>query len=254
MQPERVRDEASVEALRSFAPDLMVTAAYGQILPKRVLAIARVGAVNVHASLLPRWRGAAPIHRAIMAGDKQTGVTLMEMVQALDAGPMIEARAIPIQPTDTMGTLHDKLAKLGAEICRDVLPLYLAGERTATPQDEDQVTYANKIEREDELLQWTASAVEVERHVRALSPSPGATAVLADGQAMKVWKAALVSDTPSTDVGVGTKTSRGLLVRCGEGALLLEEVQPAGKRRMAARDWLAGVHGETVVFQKGRHE
>lgn len=251
LQPEKIRDTESVEALRSFAPHLMVTAAYGQILPKRVLAIPSAGAVNVHASLLPRWRGAAPIQRAIIAGDSETGVTLMEMVQALDAGPMIESRAIPIEQTDTFGTLHDKLAELGARICRETLPEYVAGKRKATPQDEIGVTYAEKIERVDEFIDWRRSAFEVDRQIRGLYPWPGATAVMADGQTVKIWRARPVGvSTSSVPIGVGARLNAALLVQCGEGVLELEEVQPAGKRRMAASAWFAGLREDTVVFQK----
>ncbi|WAH44668.1 methionyl-tRNA formyltransferase [Alicyclobacillus fastidiosus] len=250
LQPTKVREEASVLELQAFQPDLIVTAAYGQLLPASVLSIPRVGAVNVHASLLPRWRGAAPIHRAIMAGDTETGVTIMEMVQALDAGPMLERRAIPILNTDNVGSLHDKLAQLGAQMCQQVLPRYVDGALTATEQPEQGVTYAARIERADEFIDWTGSVTTVDQHIRGLSPWPGATAW--DGEATyKIWSAHKVPIEARLEPGEVRRVGSDILVGCLDGILCLDEVQPSGRRKMAARDWFGGIRQDAFSFVKG---
>lgn len=253
VQPQRVREPEVVEVLRAFQADVLVTAAFGQLLPTTVLELPRVGAVNVHASLLPRWRGAAPIHRAIMAGDEVTGVTLMEMVLALDAGPMIEARALTISPADTTGTLHDRLAELGASLVRDALPKYVAGELRAVAQPEEGVTYAAKIERHDEFLDWSNTAVEVDRQIRALSPWPGASAVLPDNSTLKVRRARILDErVTSCEVGRVAWMDKRVVVSCGMGQIELVEVQPAGKRTMPAVDWFRGQRVDELVLGKGQ--
>ncbi|WP_206918328.1 methionyl-tRNA formyltransferase [Alicyclobacillus suci] len=250
LQPEKVRDKASVEEILAFAPDLIVTAAYGQLLPTPVLSIPKVGAINVHASLLPRWRGAAPIHRAIMAGDEMTGVTLMEMVKALDAGPMLEQRAIPILDEDDVGSLHDKLAELGAKMCVEVLPKYLAGDIVVTEQPETGVTYAARIEREDEFIDWAQSAQVVHRQIRGLSPWPGASAW--DGeQTYKVWAAKKSEGLVKLEPGQVRRIGGEIVVGCGDDALVLETIQPSGKRKMSARDWFAGLRQDDFAFVRG---
>lgn len=254
LQPTKVRDSEIVERLEAFEPQLLVTAAYGQLLPNRILEIPRVGAVNVHASLLPRWRGAAPIHRAIMAGDATTGVTLMEMVLALDAGPIIDMREIAIDERDNTGRLHDKLAALGAEMCTDLLPRYLAGELIATPQPDEGVTYAARIERADEFIDWCAPAEQVSRTIRGLSPWPCASAVIVDGHAVKIWHGKRAESSPRVDIGAAVKIGHAIFVGCADGAIELEEVQPAGKRKMPALDWFSGMRVDTVQFQKGGME
>lgn len=251
LQPEKVREADALNAIETFRPQLLVTAAYGQLLPKRLLEIPSVGAVNVHASLLPRWRGAAPIHRAIIAGDATTGVTLMEMVQALDAGPIIEMRELPIEQDDDMGRLHDKLATLGATMSRDVLPRYLNGELIARPQPEDGVVYAPRIERKDEFIDWTHSASQISRTIRGLSPWPGASATTIDGQTVKVWRGSIAQAVRSIPVGVAVKVGHEVVVGCADGTLELQDVQPAGKRRMSAMDWFSGLHLDSIKFQKG---
>lgn len=248
LQPNRVRESQALEQIAALRPDVLVTAAYGQLLPQRLLDLPTIGCVNVHASLLPRWRGAAPIHRAILAGDTETGVTLMEMVAALDAGPVLCARAVPIGQDDDVGVLHDRLAALGAQLLEELLPSYLAGDIRAVPQPEDGVTYAERLTRADEWLDFTRSAEEVHNHIRGLSPWPGAAAHWQGGD-LKIWSAARCSDaaeliamqseiesTPGTLITVGGVA----LVRCADGWLHLQDVQPAGKRRMAAADWLRG--------------
>lgn len=246
LQPERARDGDVVEQLADFHPDLLITAAYGQLLPRTILQLPKMGAVNIHASLLPRWRGAAPIHRAIMAGDAETGVTLMEMVAKLDAGPMIDWRRTPIGADDTVGTVHDRLALLGAELVRSALPRYAAGEIGARPQPEDGITYASKIERADEFVNWDRPCQEIYRQLRGLSPWPGATAQLKTGELVKLWSARIPDGSYQLPAGHIEKIDGQILVGTADFALCLTEVQTAGKRRMAAVNWLSGL--QTAIF------
>ncbi|WP_029420573.1 methionyl-tRNA formyltransferase [Alicyclobacillus macrosporangiidus] len=246
-QPERVRAPEALEAIARLEPDVCVTAAYGQILPQRLLDIPRRGCLNVHASLLPRWRGAAPIHRAILAGDERTGVTLMEMVAALDAGPIVGAREIPIDPDDDAGTLHDKLAALGAALVLELLPDYVAGRVIPQPQPEDGVTYADRITRADEWIDWQRPVREVHNQVRGLRPWPGASAQV-DGGALKVWRTAPATavEVPAEPGVVRMFPDVGVAVRCADGWLRMDEVQPAGRRRMPAADWWRGLRRDEV--------
>jgi methionyl-tRNA formyltransferase len=241
-QPERVRRAPALEYIRSLEPDVCVTAAYGQILPQALLDIPRVGCLNVHASLLPRWRGAAPIHRAIMAGDAETGITIMEMVLELDAGPIVGMKRIPIEMTDNVGTLHDKLARLGAELLLEVLPGYLDGTIVPQAQPVEGVTYADRIGREDEFIDWNKPAVAVYNHIRGLSPWPGATSLSGNTQ-IKVWDAALALSSlslPGSSPGDVQVKDGKVFVRCHDGWIELLTVQPAGKRKMGAGDWMRG--------------
>lgn len=248
-QPGRLRQEEVLQQVAQLAPDVAVTAAYGQLLPQGFLDIPRFGCLNVHASLLPRWRGAAPIQRAIMAGDEKTGVTIMKTVLALDAGPVLKRAEVPIEASDTFGSLHDKLAHAGAKLLLEVLPEYLSGLRLPVPQLEDGVTYAQRILRQDEFLQLHQDAQSVYNHARALSPWPGAS-VLFEGQTMKVWPTALLSEQTSAAVGtVNLFAGTTVGLRCGDGWVSIAEVQPAGKRRMNAVDWLNGQKGKAVNFQ-----
>jgi methionyl-tRNA formyltransferase len=215
----------------------MVVAAYGLIFPPAVLDIARYGAINIHASLLPRWRGAAPIQRALLAGDLQTGVSIMQMDAGLDTGPVFAQRPIPIAPEDDAGSLHDKLAELGADLLLEVLDGIEQGAARTRPQGETGATYARKIEKADTVLRWERPAPELERAVRAFRPTPGALTTLG-GEAIKVWRSHVASGTghPGSVLAQG-----GLLqVACGTDALVLEELQPAGGRRMSAADFLRG--------------
>lgn len=252
MQPEKVGAADVLEQLRALNPDVIVTAAFGQLLPQRLLDIPRRGCLNVHASLLPRWRGAAPIHRAIMAGDRETGVTIMEMVKALDAGPIVAVDKVAIADNDTVGTLHDKLAECGARLLVRVLPDYLEGRIAPVPQPEDGVTYADKIGRTDEYLDWSWSTEKLHNHIRGLSPWPGAVTEW-QGKDFKVWLAepARVAAAEQGDVPVGAvalMAEHGVCVKTGDGWLRILEVQPAGKRRMAAEEWLRGVAGARTQF------
>ncbi|GMA49114.1 methionyl-tRNA formyltransferase [Alicyclobacillus contaminans] len=251
LQPVRAGAPETLAELAELAPDVIVTAAYGQLLPQRLLDIPRCGCLNVHASLLPRWRGAAPIQRAIMAGDAETGVTVMVMVKALDAGPMVAVERVPIRDEDNAGTLHDKLADVGAALLCRVLPDYVAGTLVPTPQPEVGVTYAEKITRADEWIDWRRSTTEIWRHVRALAPLPGAVADL-QGTPVKILAAspvpagvALSDETPGTIV---RNPQVGVCVRTRDGWIRLETVQPSGKRRMSAEDWMRGMASDGLVF------
>jgi methionyl-tRNA formyltransferase len=239
-QPEKLRDPASHQILHELAAggaaDLMVVAAYGLILPQAVLDIPRLGCVNIHASLLPRWRGAAPIQRAIEAGDSETGITIMRVEAGLDTGAMLLTGSLPIAATDNAATLHDKLAILGAELI--VSAIARLPTLTPTPQPEEGVTYAAKIGKAEALLDWRRSAVELERAVRAFDPFPGAVGQL-NGASIKIWRAQLVTDNgpPGTVLSAGPE---GIIVACGEGAMALQTLQQPGSKRMPAADFLRG--------------
>ncbi|MGE3774236.1 MAG: methionyl-tRNA formyltransferase [Gammaproteobacteria bacterium] len=239
-QPASLRDPRAVEDFVARQCDLLVVAAYGQILPAAVIDAPRLGAINVHASLLPRWRGAAPIQRALMAGDASTGITIMRIVEKLDAGPMLLKAATPIAADDTGGTLHDRLAALGGEALHRALDALVAGSVQEEAQDEALVTYARKIERADRTIVWQEDAAISERRVRALSPAPLAIATLG-ALSLNVVAVDIVSDAHAAAPGtLLAAADDGLLVRCGNGALRLTRVQPPGKRAMSAREFLNG--------------
>jgi methionyl-tRNA formyltransferase len=233
---------AAIDLLRATPHDVMVVAAYGLILPQDVLDIAPLGCINIHASLLPRWRGAAPIHRAIEAGDAQTGITLMQMDVGLDTGAMISETRTPITETDTTATLHDRLASAGAKLIVDALgELERNGKLASTPQPVDGVTYAEKIGKHEAALDWRLPAAVLARQVRAFDPFPGSVATLADGTSVKIWAAtpaeASGRDEPGAILDV---TPDGIVVACGEGALRLTQLQKPGGKRLPAREFLAG--------------
>ena len=216
-QPVKIRD--AVADIRAQQPDLIIVVAYGQILPKTLLEIPARGCLNVHTSLLPRWRGASPIQSALLAGDRETGVTIMFMDEQLDHGDIIRQRSEPIRPDDTGATLHDRLAALGADLLAETLTL---ADWPRQPQDETQVTHARKFTKADGRIDWTKSASEIDRQVRAFNPWPGAFTDR-DGILLKIWKVELVS-APATGADI---------VNTGAGALRLLEVQPAGGKRMS---------------------
>ncbi len=254
LQPERIRDPAFLDTLRALAPDLIVVAAYGRILPRPILELPPRGCINVHASLLPRHRGAAPIAHAIMAGDAVTGVCIMAMSEVMDAGDVLLARATPIRPDDTTGTLTTRLAELGAAALGEAIDGLRAGTVRPTPQPAQGVTFAPRIEREHARLEWTRPAVELERLVRAMQPAPAAWTTLG-AKLLKVHRAArgpVATATPGTIIAAGPD---GIDVAAGDGTLRLLEVQLEGKRRMEARAFLAG-HRVAVGTQldSARHE
>lgn len=237
-QPASLKSEEARQPIVDARPDVMVVAAYGLILPQAVLDIPRLGCLNIHASLLPRWRGAAPIQRALLAGDAETGVTIMLMEAGLDTGPMLLKESLPIAATETAGTLHDKLAGLGARLIVEALGRMERGALPGEIQTAEGVTYAAKLEKAEAALDWRQPAMQLDRAVRAFNPFPGATAQL-DGQAIKVWTAEPVAARGEAGriLAVG---SDGIVVACGEGALRLTELQKAGGKRLPAADFLRG--------------
>jgi len=232
---------AGREALLAAHPDVLVVAAYGLILPQWVLDLPRLGCLNIHASLLPRWRGAAPIHRAIEAGDAETGVTIMQMDAGLDTGDMLLEERIAIAPTDTTASLHDKLAALGGRLIVEALELAACGGFQPRQQPEQGVTYAHKIEKAEAAVDWSLPADAIERRIRAFDPFPGATGQVR-GETIKLWKANAVvrgrgSVEPGTIVAVD---EHGIGVACGEGRLEITELQRPGGKRLPAADFLRG--------------
>ena len=235
-QPPTLKDVAAQERIRAVAADAMVVAAYGLILPQVVLDIPRFGGINIHASLLPRWRGAAPIQRALLAGDAATGVCIMQMEAGLDTGPVLLSAALPILDDDTASSLHDKLADLGARLIVDALgklPL------PPCPQPDSGVTYAAKIEKSEAAIDWRLSASQLDRQIRAFNPFPGATASLA-GASIKIWQAAVQAGGGAPGRVISADRT-GIVVACGEGSLCLTLLQKAGGKRLQAAQFLAGL-------------
>ena len=236
IQPLTLRENAIQEKLRAQAADVLIVAAYGLILPAQVIGLFKYGAINIHASLLPRWRGAAPIQRAILAGDHETGVCIMQMEAGLDTGPVLQTRRLTLSDKESAGTLHDKLAVLGAEMIVDVMDrLPLEG----TPQSTEGITYAAKIEKKEAWLDWNSPAETLERQVRAFDPAPGAQTGM-DGKTIKIWKAEIARMKGDTPGHVLKADKDGIVVACGHGALQLCELQKAGGRRMTAAEFLSG--------------
>ena len=237
LQQARIKDQQATEEIRDFAPDVVVVVAYGQILPRDVLEIPRLACLNLHASLLPRWRGAAPIQAAIAAGDCETGITAMYMDEGLDTGDILLQRSVEILPNDTGGSLHDRLAQMAPEALLESLRLLSAGNAPRIPQDNARATYAPKLKREHGLIDWSESAEAIERKIRAYNPWPGAF-MKVDRQNLKVFSASVVDLTGQP--GEVLRSDKDLVVATGKGALSLAEVQLEGKRRMSAAEFLRG--------------
>jgi methionyl-tRNA formyltransferase len=237
MQPEKLRLPEAMEQLRLWSPELIVVAAFGQILKKDVLELPHFGCINVHASLLPRWRGAAPINAAILHGDAETGVTIMKMDVGLDTGPMLSQRSIALTHEDTAGSVFKKLSALGADLLIETLPPYLSGSLTPVPQPEEGVTHAPMLKKEEGQLDFTHDVNELERRVRAFNPWPGAYMDF-DGAMLKVHRARV----EAVDASVGQRLvyRNQPAVGARGGILILEEVQPAGKKSMSGTSFLAG--------------
>ena len=235
-QPDSLKDESVIAQLAAVGADAMVVAAYGLILPKSVLELPRLGCLNIHASLLPHWRGAAPIQRAILAGDRETGVTIMQMDAGLDTGAMLLKQAIPIADDDNAQTLHDKLAVLGAQLIVRVLH----EQPAAVAQDPAQASYAAKITKGEARIDWARPAEELARAVRAYNPMPGAYTTW-QGQPLKLWRAEAITAAPAKPGTILRADGQGIVVATGDGALLLHELQRAGSKRLAAASFLAGV-------------
>jgi methionyl-tRNA formyltransferase len=243
LQPEKARDPVFVEQLRALAPELVVVAAFGQLLPPSILELPRHGCLNVHASLLPRWRGAAPIQWAMLEGDAETGVTIMKIDAGLDTGDMLTFARTPITPADNSQTLHDRLAEMGAELLVRTIPDYLAGKLTPIRQPAEGVTYARKLNKEDGRLDWTLPAQQLHRRVRAFTPWPGAFTQWGDPPKMlKVWETEIRPATGPNPGEILAADKEGILVACGHDALLIKTLQKEGGRRLTAQEFLAG-HG-----------
>jgi methionyl-tRNA formyltransferase len=241
LQPEKLRQPEAMDQLRAWHPDLIVVAAFGQLLRPEVLDLPRFGCINVHASLLPRWRGAAPINAALLAGDEETGVTIMKMDVGLDTGPMLARQSIRLTRDDTAGSVTGTLSTLGADLLLATLPDFLAGKLTPTPQPDEGVTYAPMLKKEDGRLDFSRPAAELERRVRAMNPWPGAWFEW-DGNLLKVAHVT-VSGRKGYSHGNRFTVEGRPAVMCADDALVLEEVQPAGKKVMDGKSFLSGARG-----------
>lgn len=245
-QPEKLKPDDVQAQIAAVNADVMIVAAYGLIIPTAVLNMPKFGCYNIHASLLPRWRGAAPIHRSLLAGDAQTGVTIMEVVPALDAGAMVSKGAVAITEQETTQTLHDLLAKIGADLMVQAMQtLAMDGVLPSTPQDESLVTYAHKLEKSESKIDWQKSAVEISRQVRAFNPFPVATAQFR-GETCRIWYATVA---PDESINI-SKAARGEIVgleasiytACGQGVLKIDELQMPGGKRQTAQQFIQGQH------------
>ena len=243
LQPPSLKDPGAQSEIAALAADLMVVAAYGLILPQAVLQRPRLGCINVHASLLPRWRGAAPIQRAIEAGDRETGITIMQMDAGLDTGPMLLARSLPISDAETGGRLHDRLAELGAQLIVEAIDQLALGRLQPQPQPREGVCHAARIERSDEWLDWSLEATRLAHRIRAFDPVPGTrTRLIREAElVLKVWSARAIEMAHGAPPGTVLAAGMGhLLIACGDGALELLELQRPGGRRQPVEDWLRG--------------
>lgn len=237
-QPASLRPADNQQLIADLNADIMVVVAYGLILPKAVLEMPRLGCINVHGSLLPRWRGAAPIQRSLWAGDDETGVTIMQMDVGLDTGDMLYKLACPITPDDTSASLYDKLAELGPQGLIETLQLLASGKAKPEVQDESKVTYAEKLSKEEALLDWSLSAAQLERCIRAFNPWPMSYFMM-DGQPVKVWKASVIETAMNAAPGTILEADKqGIQIATAQGVLNIEELQPAGKKAMKAQDLL----------------
>jgi len=238
MQPTTLKGEQGLAALRRFSADLMIVAAYGLLLPPAALGATRLGCVNIHASILPRWRGAAPIQRAILAGDKRTGISIMGMEPGLDTGPVYLLRTIDIAEKETGGSLHDRLAPLGAEALLAALPGILDGTLKPVPQNEALSTYAKKLSKNDARVDWSRTAIEIERQVRAFNPWPVAQTQLGEDM-LRIWAAkAMPGDNNGAPGQVIAASKNGIDVATSDGLLRIKRLQASGKRPMAAGDFI----------------
>ncbi len=237
LQPAKIKDPQAIEQIRALAPDVIVVMAYGQILPGAVLEIPKIACLNLHASLLPRWRGAAPIQAAIAAGDHETGITVMHMDEGLDTGDILLQSKIYIQATDTGGSLHDRLAEIAPEALLEALRLLAGGTAARVPQDKQLATYAPKLNREAGRINWTEPAAVVEREIRAYNPWPGAFTEL-ENQKLKIFSAAIVDLRGKP--GEILRRDTEFVIAASDGALSLTEIQLEGKRRMRAAEFLRG--------------
>jgi methionyl-tRNA formyltransferase len=250
-QPEKIRQSQELEQILDLKPDLIVTAAFGQILPKQLLVAPKYGCINVHASLLPELRGGAPIHYAIIQGKQKTGITIMYMVEKLDAGDILTQVEVPVTETDTVGTLHDKMSVAGADLLSVTVPKLLNGEITPIPQNDDEATFAWNIKREQEKIDWSKKGKDIYNQIRGMNPWPVAYTTF-DGAVMKVWASEKTSHTGSQEPGTIINLEEdSLVVATGdETAIKITELQPAGKKRMDAKQFLLGAGAGITPGQK----
>ncbi|MEH7415449.1 methionyl-tRNA formyltransferase [Neobacillus drentensis] len=249
-QPEKIRQEEELRKILALEPDLIVTAAFGQILPKELLEAPKFGCINVHASLLPELRGGAPIHYAIMQGKKKTGVTIMYMVEKLDAGDILTSVEVPISENDNVGTLFEKLSEAGAKLLSETLPLLLAGRLTPKPQNEAEATFATNIKREQEKIEWEKSGEEIYNHIRGLNPWPVAFTTM-EGQVLKIWKSEKVTGIKGDPGTILKIESDGFTVGTGnETAIKIIELQPSGKTKMLSEQFLRGAGSKITLGSK----
>ncbi|SFE40120.1 methionyl-tRNA formyltransferase [Alteribacillus iranensis] len=255
LQPETLKKEEQIQAIIEKNPDLIVTAAYGQILPEELLKAPKLGSINVHASLLPKYRGGAPIHQAIIDGEEKTGVTIMYMVKELDAGDMLAQKEVEITYTDTVGSLHDKLSIVGRELLLETIPQLQAGTLQPTPQNEAEATFAPNIQRGQEEINWERTALDIYNQVRGMNPWPVAYTTYKE-HSFKIWSVGVDSHTRTDKFSPGTIveiSANRLLVAAGEGtAITVEELQPAGKKKMPIADFLNGKHELDVGERLGQ--
>lgn len=237
-QPARLRTAEQQQRLAESHADVLIVAAYGLLLPPAVLALPRHGCINIHASLLPRWRGAAPIHRAIEAGDAESGITIMQMDEGLDTGPMLLKRSLPISPDDTTASLHDRLAVLGGVMIVEALRRLAAGSLPATPQPAEGVTYADKVAKSEAAIDWRLDAEVIARKIRAFEPFPGATTHF-DATPLKIWRAATTAGSGAPGA-ILAADRHGITVACGQDALQITVLQKPGSRRLQAEEFLRG--------------
>ncbi|ARK31052.1 methionyl-tRNA formyltransferase [Halalkalibacter krulwichiae] len=248
LQPEKIKEPMEIEKVLAYDPDLIITAAFGQILPKELLDAPKYGCINVHASLLPEYRGGAPIHQAIIDGQKEAGVTIMYMVEKLDAGDMLSQVRVPIDENDHVGTMHDKLSSSGAKLLIETIPGLISGAIQPQPQDEAKVTFARNISREMELLDWTRSGESLYNQIRGLHPWPVAYTLL-EGKPLKVWWGEKVKSTQEQKPGVIERIDAdGFVVATGsDTAIKITELQPSGKKKMTADSFIRGAGSQLTV-------
>ena len=248
-QPEKLKDSAELEELLTLDADLIVTAAFGQLLPESLLNAPRLGAINVHASLLPKYRGGAPIHQAIIDGEEKTGITIMYMVKKLDAGNIISQKAINIEEDDNVGTMHDKLSFLGADLLKDTLPSIVNETNDSIPQDDSEATFASNISREDERINWNQSAQDIHNHIRGLSPWPVAYTTM-DDKNLKLYSSHIISGKNGNPGKIIETTKKAIIIGTGSNdAIALTDMQLAGKKRMLVANYLSGVQESLVGKQ-----